>query len=167
MARSLCGSCYYNHSSNGTLNNFQKQRNGSVVKPGRNGNSYRYINVPEHPLSRADGFVAEHRLVAWNAGLLVNPKDQVHHKNGNGLDNSLENLEVLSAADHRREHSSSEGTTNQYGWHKPRSLVCRLCERPAKNADLCIAHATRLNRYGDPLTVHRVSSKTIEPYRLI
>ena len=163
MARSLCASCYSKHKYNGTLESFGKQRTGVIIKPGRSTN-YRYIRIPDHPLAHKDGFVAEHRLVAWENGLLSNLNDEVHHKNGDGLDNRIENLEVMSPMFHRREHASSDGTVNQYGWNPPRSESCRLCGRPARNADLCIAHVTRLNRYGNPLAVKRVTPSTIEPY---
>ena len=137
-----------------------------VVRSGPRG-TYRYIRFPSHPLANSDGYVAEHRLVAWNAGLLIHPSDQVHHINHDGLDNSLGNLEVLSPTEHRRRHAAEDGTTNQHGWAPPRPDGCRECGRPTHHRDLCGAHYSRWLRTGDPLGVRRVDRNTIEPYRLI
>ena len=66
---------------------------------------YVYLSVPGHPLASAKGWVREHRLVAWNAGLLTDPSDHVHHKNEDRGDNRLENLEVKSHAHHASDHA--------------------------------------------------------------
>lgn len=85
---------------------------GSVTKGG-----YRLVYRPGHPLARAhNGMVLEHRLAAWDAGLLIDPSDHVHHINGNKLDNRLENLEVLPASEHHRHHIHQAGhIVNQFG----------------------------------------------------
>lgn len=59
-----------------------------------------YIAIwsPDHPLAQSDGYVSEHRKVAWDNGLLTDPKKQVHHINGDRSDNRIENLEVVSAS---------------------------------------------------------------------
>ncbi len=106
-------------------------------------------------------------MVAWDLGWLTDRSDEVHHRNGDGLDNRPENLEVMSCGEHRRHHAGTDGTTNQYGWHPPKAESCTLCGRLTSKGDLCVAHATRLNRYGDPLIVHRVGKSTVAPYRLV
>lgn len=68
------------------------------------GDGYIDIYSPGHPLARADGYVHEHRLVVWDAGLLTEPSLQVHHRNGDKQDNRIENLQVLTAAEHSRLH---------------------------------------------------------------
>lgn len=77
-----------------------------------------YIAVyePEHPLANVGGYVAEHRKVAWDAGLFSDPALQVHHRNHDKTDNRVENLEVLDVAEHARRHAAEDGSiTNQYG----------------------------------------------------
>lgn len=51
-----------------------------------------------------NGRIMEHRLIAYDEGLLVDPTDHVHHKNGIRDDNLLENLEVLSPSEHAIRH---------------------------------------------------------------
>ena len=67
---------------------------------------YRYLFRPRHPNAHAgSGWVAEHRLVmAEKLGRPLEQDEEVHHKNGNRLDNRLENLEiwVTSRGKHRR-----------------------------------------------------------------
>jgi hypothetical protein len=79
-----------------------------------------YVEVwrPGHPLASVTGYVSEHRLVAWDAGLLIVPNSSVHvhHKNGIKTDNRLENLEVMTGSEHNRHHVLENGfVTNQYG----------------------------------------------------
>ena len=72
-----------------------------------------YVDVwaPGHALARRDGYVAEHRKVAWDHGILNDPSDHVHHLNGDKQDNRAENLEAVDAATHQRQHHGGDG-----GW---------------------------------------------------
>ena len=73
-------------------------------KARKNGKAYREIFLPDHPHSKR-GYVREHRLVMEkHLGRHLRFEEVVHHINGNTLDNRLENLEVMSSADHRRLH---------------------------------------------------------------
>lgn len=142
-----------------------RERTGVIVKRLNRG-TYRYLWKPDHPLAHRDGYVAEHRFVAFEAGLLRDVAMQVHHLNHDTLDNRLENLAVVTPAEHRKVHAQEDGVSNQFGVHKACAEVCRLCGRPGKSRDLCVAHYSRLVRYGDPLVVMRVTPSTIAPYVL-
>ena len=53
--------------------------------------------------------VRAHRwIMEQHLGRGLRPDEQVHHKNGDSLDNRLENLEVLSAKEHMRLHKAHE-----------------------------------------------------------
>lgn len=78
---------------------------------------YRMIRKPDHPFRNIDGFVFEHRLVVeeyWltpfnsveiNGQLYLPPEYEVHHINGDKLDNSPENLFVLTKDFHITVHN--------------------------------------------------------------
>ena len=66
---------------------------------------YRLIWVEAHPCRRKyNHYILEHRLVMEESiGRYLDPAEVVHHKNGNKLDNRLENLELFASnADHLR-----------------------------------------------------------------
>lgn len=85
-----------------------------------------YVDVwdPAHQLARADGYVAEHRKMAWDAGLFSDPTLEVHHENGIKTDNRLANFKVMTTAAHAAHHAADGGITNQYG-HWPAERVPR------------------------------------------
>lgn len=84
-----------------------------------------YIDIynPSHPIARRDGYIFEHRMVAWDAGLLTDPSMDVHHKNHIRSDNRLDNLEPKTPEEHALDHAEEDGwVVNQFGrWRvKPR-----------------------------------------------
>ena len=68
--------------------------------------NYNFAYVPEHPKAYKHGYVLEHRIVMENyIGRLLTNKEIVHHKNNNGKDNRLENLELFANEfEHKRMH---------------------------------------------------------------
>jgi len=75
------------------------------VQPRKGGKKYTLIYMPEHPFSTKKGYVREHRLVMeQHLGRYLDDNEVVHHINGETQDNRVDNLEVMSWADHRREH---------------------------------------------------------------
>jgi len=68
--------------------------------------NFGYVKLfePSHPLANKNGYVLEHRKILFDNGALVDSNKVVHHKNGNKTDNSIENLVVLSSAEHTSLH---------------------------------------------------------------
>jgi hypothetical protein len=95
---------------------------------------YIRVYVPGHPAANSDGYALEHRYVAHEAGWTIPAGSHVHHKNGIKDDNRLENLEVLKASEHHRQHIAAAGVvTNQYGTfpvlHDPEARRERVSRR--------------------------------------
>jgi hypothetical protein len=94
-----------------------------------------YIDLwrPGHPLARSDGYVFEHRLVAYEAGLLTDPELHIHHRNGDKADNRLENLAVMTCAEHAALHNPRSESSFRAHWERLRATAaqtCRTCAEP-------------------------------------
>jgi len=79
------------------------QWRGGVIRSVR---GYRLIYQPDHPhAQQPNGYVLEHRLIAEQIlSRLLTAEEEVHHINGHRSDNRLDNLTVLSRADHLSLH---------------------------------------------------------------
>ena len=77
-------------------------KNGRMITS----HGYVAVKVPEdHHLRQAHGYAYEHDLVAEEKlGRRLQPGEVAHHLNGDKQDNRPENIEVMSKADHGREH---------------------------------------------------------------
>lgn len=112
---------------NNTIDNW---KGGHISKS----TGYRYIKINGKQ-------VEEHRLVMMkHLGRKLNTNEVVHHKNGNKLDNRIENLELLSSSEHSRIHSKTRGYKG----------VCTICGKKQHAArGLCNNCYARMFRRGE------------------
>jgi hypothetical protein len=80
---------------------------------------YRYRYAPEHPkaIGARKLYVAEHRLVMESIiGRILDDKEIVHHKDENTLNNSPDNLEIMTSSEHMKLHkqTSKRGQNGQF-----------------------------------------------------
>ncbi len=75
---------------------------------------YRYIHRKGHPNAGKRGHILEHKFIMSNhLGRPLKKEETVHHKNGNRLDNRIENLELWS---HR--HCKGQRVEDKVSWCK-------------------------------------------------
>ena len=79
-----------------------KWRNGI----GRHASGYLKVRIGKsHPISDQNGWAYLHQLVWWSAGRVVPAGMILHHVNEDKSDNRIENLEVVTRAEHNRHHN--------------------------------------------------------------
>lgn len=79
----------------------------------KNSDGYILIYSPNNPASDNGGFVLEHRLVMENyLGRYLRSDEIVHHINQDKSDNRIENLMLLTRAQHARLHKILRGEIN-------------------------------------------------------
>lgn len=93
---------------------------------------YLYVKSPGHPFATKAGYVLQHRLVMEEVlGRYLDPKEVVHHKDCNRLNNDPSNLQVFQTnADHLRHELT--GQTPNYtpeGLQRMRENALRLNHR--------------------------------------
>ena len=108
-------------------NNHQYGLRGKLNSSYKNGEiithyGYKKIKQWEHPLCDCEGYVFEHRLIAdkylldefnsveINGHRYLSKKFDVHHIDFNRLNNNIENLCILTKADHRLFHNKINPT---------------------------------------------------------
>jgi hypothetical protein len=68
-----------------------------------NHDGYIMIYEPNHPNSKKNGWIKEHRwIMSQHIDRALREWEHVHHKNGNKKDNRLENLELMTNSEHDR-----------------------------------------------------------------
>lgn len=92
-------------------------------------------------LKRNGKNIDEHRWVWRQAHGEIPDGHEIHHKNGDGLDNRLANLELIGTSEHRSMHSRAAS---------PRCSISG-CEGKHEARGWCKKHWYRWRRNGHPL----------------
>lgn len=91
-ARGFCVKHYLRFKKYGVTSLPIKERRPQITKEG-----YKLIYAPEHNNSNGIGYISEHRLVmSRHIGRDLLDDENVHHKDGNRLNNDISNLELWS-----------------------------------------------------------------------
>ena len=112
-----------------------------MVKPKR------YLAIGNRPKHRVR---IEKLLLQY--GVVLEPDQVVHHKDGNKRNNRIENLTVMSYADHRKLHAGTEGQPDAMEYvpvvcpdcGKERKIQYRTTKRP-NYTGLCTACNSKRN----------------------
>ena len=134
--------------------------------PGRPDVGYRVDGYGYVHVMTAGGYRREHILVMEaQLGRSLAPNENVHHINGDRKDNRAVNLEVMTGADHSREHSFTrcrrpDGSFAPDGEGAPKvgRPVCKVadCPRPARRLGWCDAHRTWSKNHDGAIPTHRI-----------
>jgi len=90
------------------------RRTQAIFKNGVRLLNYIYKWCPEHPFATKQGYVFEHRLaMEQKIGRFLTPEEVVHHKNGNTIDNKIENLELFDTNSKHIKSHKKEREENQ------------------------------------------------------
>ena len=93
----------------------RKSKNGKTIKGYYLCGGYLKVKVKEHPAQDKRGYVLFHRLVMEdNLNRYLLEDEYIHHKDGNKLNNNIENLELMYGYEHAKEHNNTR-ERNKFG----------------------------------------------------
>ena len=102
----------------------------------RHSQGYILRRIPGHPQADVNGYVLEHRLVMEaHLGRYLTREEICHHRNGDKTDNRIENLEIMSRADHARLHHAG---TERWSRDFDCCQECGTTERPCRAQGRCV-----------------------------
>jgi hypothetical protein len=104
-------------------------KGGAVI----NWAGYRMVRCPGHPRAKKGGgaYVREHILVMEkHLGRYLTKDEDVHHINGDKLDNRIENLQLMSHAEHTGMNWRGKRGMNGGGRFRIRNLLSWLLAPP-------------------------------------
>jgi hypothetical protein len=99
-------------------------------------------------------YVFEYRLIMEkHINRLLKPYEQIHHINGNKLDDRFENLEILNKSDHQKLHGEwNKGKLNTYCAKCQKQFHVRPCKLKQNKAifcsRICYKKYVKLNNWG-------------------
>jgi hypothetical protein len=105
------------------------------------GGGYTYCRTyPANPKANSKGLYPLHRVIAENKiGRLLSTTEDVHHIDGDKMNNSPENLEVLSKSEHAKKHAKRLEDI---------SIVCSNCQSVFKIIPRLLRLRKRRNKAG-------------------
>lgn len=101
---------------------------------------YRKLLAHGHPRADRDGYVLEHILVIEKLiGRYLKAGEVVHHRDGNKLNNSVDNLDLFkSHADHLRYEADERG-------RRTISMSCGFCGVPVERK-MCVIEKSKFKK---------------------
>jgi hypothetical protein len=82
-----------------------------------------YIRIfvgKKHHLADQNGYMREHRVIAERmSGRLLNKGEEIHHKDGNKINNNPDNLEILNRQEHKERHRKKNRNLRKIGESNP------------------------------------------------
>lgn len=95
------------------------------------------IPAEYHSMIDKGNRILEHRLLyAKYIGRCLHSEEHIHHKDGNKLNNEIENLEITTRSAHIREHMLN----NKYGRNCRKWNYCLVCGDKHHSKGICSKH---------------------------